>query len=251
MPATVSIVIPTLNEAANLPHVLPRIPKLPEISEVILVDGHSTDGTVEVARELLPDIRVVNQPGKGKGNAIKAGARAATGDYFLVIDADGSMAPEEIGLYIEKAKQGYEFVKGSRYADGGRTEDETFDRGFMVRLTDLVANIMWQTRFEDMAYGMFLVDRRKFAAMEIRSDYFEVEWEILLKAARDKLRIARVPAVEAARIHGESHLTYRRDGWLIFKLVMLEGIKGTGAKVWRLLTGRPARRSRRPAGQRR
>ena len=68
MEIQVSVVIPALNEAANLPHVLPRIPQLPEIVEVVLVDGRSTDGTPEVARRLMPNIRVLYQDGRGKGN---------------------------------------------------------------------------------------------------------------------------------------------------------------------------------------
>src|SRR3954463_9581212 len=84
----VSVVIPALNEAENLPHVLPRLPA--GLHEVIVVDGHSTDGTIEVARRLRPDVRVVMQTGKGKGNALTAGFAAATGDIFVTLDADGS-----------------------------------------------------------------------------------------------------------------------------------------------------------------
>lgn len=226
MSIKVSIIIPTLNEAANLPIILPRIPQLPEIVELVLVDGESTDGTVEVARKLRPDIRIIGQDGKGKGNAITCGAKAATGEYFLVLDADGSHLPEEIPLYIEKAKEGFELIKGSRYMAGGTTFDESRDRGFLVRLSDLVANILWRTKFEDMAYGLFLIDRRKFLDLDVQANYFEVEWEILVKSYRHGLKITRVPAQEDARVHGESHLTYKRDGWLIFKLVMVEGMRG-------------------------
>ena len=92
----VSLLIPTLNEEKNLPQVLPRILPLPEIVEVILVDGSSCDNTVKVAQELMPQIKVVLEPGIGKGVAINSGARVAQGDYFLVLDADGSQLPEEI-----------------------------------------------------------------------------------------------------------------------------------------------------------
>jgi glycosyltransferase involved in cell wall biosynthesis len=74
----VSVVIPALNEAENLPHVFPRLPD--GLHEVIIVDGRSTDGTVEVARRLRPDVRIVKQDGKGKGNALAAGSAAATVD---------------------------------------------------------------------------------------------------------------------------------------------------------------------------
>ena len=84
----VSVVIPALNEAKNLPFVLPKLPAY--IDEVILVDGHSTDRTVEIARALVPQVRVVHQNGRGKGNALACGFAAASGDIIVMLDADGS-----------------------------------------------------------------------------------------------------------------------------------------------------------------
>src|SRR6058998_2153306 len=89
---TVSVVIPAMNEAENLPYVLPRIPAW--VHEVILVDGNSTDGTVEVARQLWAGIRIVRQQGRGKGAALRSGFAAATGDIIVMLDADGSTDPE-------------------------------------------------------------------------------------------------------------------------------------------------------------
>jgi GT2 family glycosyltransferase len=96
---TVSVIIPALNEARNLPHVLGRLPE--GIDEVILVDGRSTDDTVAVARRLRPDVRVVEQTRKGKGNALACGFDAATGDIIVMIDADGSTDPAEIPRFVD------------------------------------------------------------------------------------------------------------------------------------------------------
>lgn len=226
---SVSLLVPTLNEEKNLPHVLPRIPSLPEIVEVILVDGSSRDNTIRVAQELMPQMRVVTEPGKGKGEAINSGARAAQGDYFLVLDADGSQLPEEIPLYIEKARAGYDLVKGSRYMGGTHTEDETWDHGILVRISQFVANTLWRTHFTDICYGMFLIDRRKYLGLNIRAVRHDVEWELMAKAMRAGLRIVEVPAFEAQRIHGKSHLSITRDGWLIAKAVFREGFRRNGA----------------------
>ena len=91
---TVSIVIPAKNEARNLPHVLAGLPV--GRYEIILVDGESTDDTVEVVRRLRPDIKVIGQTRKGKGNALACGFAVATGDFIVMIDADGSTDPAEI-----------------------------------------------------------------------------------------------------------------------------------------------------------
>src|ERR1700726_3268525 len=94
----ISDVIPARNEAQNLAHVLPHIPSI--VSEVILVDGNSTDDTIAVARELLPSIHIVKQMGKGKGDALRAGFAVCTGDIIVTLDADGSADPKEIPCFV-------------------------------------------------------------------------------------------------------------------------------------------------------
>src|SRR5271154_4806690 len=121
--ASITVVIPTLDEAANLPHVLARIPAI--VDEVILVDGHSNDGTIEVARTILPDVRVVLQNGRGKGNALACGFAAASGDIIVMLDADASNDPAEIPRFVETLLAGSDFAKGSRFVDGGASNDIT------------------------------------------------------------------------------------------------------------------------------
>src|SRR3712207_2249590 len=99
---TVSVVIPALNEERNLPHVFAKLPA--DIDEVIVVDGGSVDRTVEVARELRPDVTIVQQTRKGKGNALACGFAACTGDIIVMIDADGSTDPGEIPQFIAALK---------------------------------------------------------------------------------------------------------------------------------------------------
>ena len=96
---TITVVIPTLNEAANLPHVLSRIPAI--VDELVLVDGHSDDDTIAVARAIRPDVRIVVQDRRGKGNALACGFAAARGDVIVMIDADGSNDPAEIPRFVE------------------------------------------------------------------------------------------------------------------------------------------------------
>lgn len=108
----ISVIIPTRNEAQNLRHVLPHIP--PMVNEVILVDGHSTDNTIAVARQLRPSIRIIKQAGRGKGDAIRAGIAVSTGDIIVMLDADGSADPGEIPRFVKALMSGHDFAKGSR-----------------------------------------------------------------------------------------------------------------------------------------
>ena len=104
---TITALICTLNEVESLPRVLPRIPNW--VDEVLLVDGHSTDNTVALARELRPDVRVVTQPGRGKGDALKYGVRKARGDIVVTLDADGETDPEDMLRFVEPLLNEYDF----------------------------------------------------------------------------------------------------------------------------------------------
>ena len=117
----VSVIVPTKNEAKNLAHVLPRIPAW--VGEIVLVDGYSTDNTVAVALSLIPSIRVVNQDRPGKGAALRCGIQAARGDIIVTLDADGSADPAEIPTFVGALLSGADFVKGSRFTQGGGTTD--------------------------------------------------------------------------------------------------------------------------------
>src|SRR5262249_7740088 len=119
----VSVVVPALNEARNLPHLFARMPV--GVHELILVDGHSVDDTLRVARELWPGVRVVMQTRTGKGNALACGFAAATGDVIAMIDADGSADPGEIPQFVQALVAGADFAKGTRFARGADSHDIT------------------------------------------------------------------------------------------------------------------------------
>ena len=110
---TVSIIIPAKNEADNLRQVLPQ---LRADHELILIDGNSVDGTIEVAQQLRPDVKIVHQTRKGKGNALACGFLAATGDILVMFDADGSADPHEVSRFVQTLVDGADFAKGSRFA---------------------------------------------------------------------------------------------------------------------------------------
>ncbi len=217
---SISVIIPTRNEAPNLQYVIPHLPAY--ISEVILVDGHSTDGTIAEAQRLLPDIRIVEQTGKGKGDAIKAGLACATGDIVVLLDADGSADPLEIPRFVNALLAGNDFAKGSRYLKGGGSRDITWIRSTgNLALTQLV-NLLFNAHFSDLCYGYNVFWKHCLDYVKIDSDGFEIETLINIRMHTAGLKLAEVPSVEYQRIHGASNLNAISDGWRILKLILQE-----------------------------
>jgi glycosyltransferase involved in cell wall biosynthesis len=216
----VSVIVPARNESKNLPYVLPRIPEW--VDEVILVDGHSTDATIAVAQELWPSIKVVHQEGKGKGDALRAGFAAATGDIIVMLDADGSTDPAEIPAYIGMLLAGADFAKGSRFHQGGGTSDmEGYRRLGNWGLTTLV-RILFGGNYQDLCYGYNAFWAHVLPRLNLQSDGFEIETEMNLRALRAGLRVAEVPSFESERVHGTSNLKTLPDGWRVLKKIVSE-----------------------------
>jgi glycosyltransferase involved in cell wall biosynthesis len=216
----VTAVIPAMNEAENLPHVLTRLPAI--VDEVILVDGHSVDDTVEVARRLRPDIRVVTQTARGKGNALACGFAVATGDIIVMLDADGSTDPAEIPLFVAKLREGADFVKGSRAMLGGGSEDLTVLRRAGNRFLTGTVNTLYGVSYTDLCYGYMAFWRRCLPDLNVDCSGFEVETLLTVRAAQADLEIAEVPSVERNRIYGESNLRPVRDGMRVMRTILSE-----------------------------
>lgn len=231
----VSVVIPALNEAANLPHVLSRVPSA--VSEVILVDGGSMDGTIDVARRVMPEVKVVSQNRKGKGNALACGFAVATGDIIVMIDADGSTEPGEIPLFVEALVEGADFAKGTRYSGGGGSEDISRVRSLGNMSLNALVNALFGTRFTDLCYGYnaFWRDCLDILSLDVETppsgdgsadrlwgDGFEIETLINIRFAAAGMRLREVPSYERRRIHGESNLHAVRDGIRIARTIATE-----------------------------
>jgi len=214
----VSVVIPTLNEAANLPHVFSRLPV--DLFEVVLVDGGSTDDTVDVARRLWPGVRVVGQTRRGKGNALLCGFAAARGDVIVMLDADGSADPAEIERYVEVLVAGADFAKGSRFLPGGGSSDITMVRRLGNWILSRAVNVLFRTRYTDLCYGYNAFWADTFPAVPDDCDGFEIETMINIRIAQAGLAVVEVASFEHERIHGESNLSAVRDGWRIFKVIV-------------------------------
>lgn len=209
-----------MNEALNLPHVLPRIPDW--VHEVIIVDGNSTDETVDTALALRDDVVVVHQTGKGKGDALAAGFAASTGEIIVTIDADGSMAGEEINLFVGALMSGADYVKGSRFMLGGGTDDMEIHRQLGNKAFVVMTRLAFGARFTDLCYGYNAFWRQHLDSLHPDADGFEIETLLNLRALKLGLRIAEVPSFEAPRINGTSNLRTWADGWRVLMTIFRE-----------------------------
>ena len=235
----VSLVVPARNEARNIGWVLERLPS--SIDEVVVVDGHSVDETVRVALAARPDVRVVAQPGLGKGDALREGFRSASGELIVMIDADGSMAPDEIPHFLHFLSRGYDVVKGSRFMIGGGSRDITrLRRAGNGALRGLV-NHLYRVPLTDLCYGYIAFRRDALEHLDLLSTGFEVETRLVVSALRAGLKVVEVPSVELPRRYGESRLRAVRDGTRVLRAIVRGhevGVSGRAVQLARRAAGR-------------
>ena len=230
----VSVVIPTLNEARNLPHVLGALP--PDIYEVIVVDGHSVDDTLALVRNLRPDARIVMQTRTGKGNALACGCMAATGDIIAMIDADGSNDASEIRNFVFALLDGADYAKGTRFAKGAGSEDITRLRALGNRMLTGIVNLLYGTKYTDLCYGFNVFWQRHISVLGfdvttilsadrsecLWGDGFEIETLINIRIAAAGLTVAEVPSFERSRLYGVSNLSAFSDGLRVLRTILNE-----------------------------
>jgi glycosyltransferase involved in cell wall biosynthesis len=257
----VTVVIPTLNEARNLPYVMGELP--PDVYEVIVVDGHSVDDTLAVARKLRPDARIVMQTRSGKGNALACGCAAATGDIIAMIDADGSTDAGEIPTFVSALLNGADFAKGTRFARGGGSEDITRLRALGNRVLTGLVNLLYRTSYTDLCYGFNAFWHSHLSVLGFDTadtfsaargeclwgDGFEIETLINIRVAAAGLTVTEVPSFEHSRIYGVSNLCAFSDGIRVIRTILYErfiasrhGRRLPGGRHSRGMSGIPAQR---------
>ncbi|MCD6310656.1 MAG: glycosyltransferase family 2 protein [Candidatus Eremiobacteraeota bacterium] len=223
----ISIIIPTLNEDKNLPFVFADILRVMDNSnypwfEIIVVDGGSSDRTVEVAERF--GARIIEHRG-GKGSALRRGWNEAKGDIIITMDADCSNVAEELLMLINGIKNGFDICMGSRFMEGGNSEDISLIRKIGNKFFVSMVNLFWKTNYTDLCYGYRSFHRDCIPRLKTRTNGFGIETEISILAAKNKLKVTEVPSFEKKRRHGKGKLRTIKDGFNILMTIIRELIR--------------------------
>jgi glycosyltransferase involved in cell wall biosynthesis len=220
---SITALICTLNEEENLPHMLPRIPDW--VDEVLLVDGHSTDNTVTVANRLRTDVRIVHQPGRGKGDALKYGIEQANGDIIVTLDADGTTDPEDMPRFVQPLLRGYDFVKGSRFAlsrPAGKPRHRIFGNWVIVT----TYNILYRTNYTDLCAGYNAFWKQSIARVDLSGWTNQEEPLLNARVRKAGLKVIEVGHHDKGRTSGETKQPSWRQGSGAIRTVIRERFRG-------------------------
>jgi glycosyltransferase involved in cell wall biosynthesis len=226
---SVSIIIPARNEKGNIFNAIERTPVFGSSREFIFVEGHSSDGTWEEmlrARAAFPGqrITVMKQTGKGKGNAVREGFAAASGDILMILDADLTTPPEDLPKFYQALRNNTgEFINGCRLVYPMEKE--------AMRLLNLVANKFFGWFFsyllgqplKDTLCGTKVLFAKDYEMIRKNQSYFGNfdpfgDFDLLFGASKLNFRITEIPVRYKERTYGSTQISRFRHGWLLMKM---------------------------------
>ena len=217
----VGIVIPAFNEEKNIGDVLSQLNSF-GYNNILVIDGISSDDTLQVAAQ--NGAKIVLQDGRGKGQAIRQVLQNdyLNADVLVLMDADGSMSPDEVPRFIEAIHNGADVVKGSRFLPGGGTYDMTRVRKFGNSVMTSLTNLFYSSNYTDICYGFVALNKNavKKLSPTLEANGFDIEAELFVKAQQLGLKVVEIPSVEYQRKNGESNLHSFRDGLKIFQKII-------------------------------
>ncbi|MEK6949932.1 MAG: glycosyltransferase family 2 protein [Nanoarchaeota archaeon] len=217
----VSVIAVCLNEAKSILKILDNIPK-GFVDEILVVDGHSTDRTFELVKNL--GYNIILQEGKGRGNAFRTGFKNVSGDLVVMLSTDGNERPADIKKLIDKINDGYDMVIATRFGLGN-SEDVTFIRNIGNYFFTKLCNIFGGINITDSMNGFRILRKESIKKMNLEADKFDIEAEITLKAGKLKLKVGEIPTIEDERQHSTSRLRTIRDGSIILKRILKEAFR--------------------------
>ncbi len=215
----ISIIIPTLNEEQNIRKMINGVKEVMRdySYEIIVVDKHSIDKTVNIAKSLKA--RIIYDD-KGKGSALIKGFNNANGRILISMDADLSHRPNELRLLVTGIESGYDMCTGSRFLTGGGTEDMPFIRKLGNKFFVGLVNLFYGSNFTDLCYGYRAFTKNATKRLHLSELGFGIETEMNIKATKAKLKILEIPSFEKKRRKGEAKLRTMDDGFIILKTIL-------------------------------
>ncbi len=230
-PLSCSVMIPCRNERGNIEPAVKRLPRFCDDLEIVFVEGHSQDGTweeIERVRDAYPDrqIRALKQPGKGKGDAMRAAYDAATKDVLVILDADLTVPPEDIPKFYNAivANQG-EFINGTRLVYAMEGEAMRFLNYLANRTFAAIFSYLLNQTFTDTLCGTKVLTRRTYDDIAANRHYFGDfdpfgDFDLIFGAAKLNRKVVEIPIRYADREYGETQISRFRHGWMLLKMVV-------------------------------
>lgn len=213
----VSLIIPAKNEVKSIGQTIKEVPE-GFVDEIIVADGHSTDGTPDLVKRL--GYRVIEQAGQGFGAAILSGIKQSTGDILIIMDADGSQNPADIPRLLEKIKEGYDIGWGSRFLPGGGSADNTLLRSFGNWFFTLLTKTLRGVSVHDILYLFAAFKREIFDKIKLESPGFELCIELPLRAHKAGFKFGEVACFERKRFADKTKVNDLMDGWKILLAIL-------------------------------
>jgi SAM-dependent methyltransferase len=234
--ATVSVIVPARNEAGNIEAAVTRTPVMGADTEIVFVEGHSRDTTwdeIERVVQAYPDRRIMRlrQPGVGKGDAVRAGFAAATGDILMILDADLTMPPEELPKFYDAVASGHaEFANGVRLVYPMDDEAMQFLNTIANKTFGIIFTWLLGQPVKDTLCGTKVLHRRHYQRIAANRDYFGDfdpfgDFDLLFGSARQQLKIADIPIRYRRRTYGSTNINRWRHGWLLLRMVFFAARK--------------------------
>ncbi len=227
---SVSVIVPTRNERGNVAAAVARIPKMGRRTEIIFVDGASTDGTVaEIERQIREqpsrNIRLIHQGGAlGKGDAVRKGFAAAQGDVLVIQDADLTAPPEDLPKFFRAWCEGKgEFINGSRLVYPPERQAMRFLNLLGNKFFGALFSWLLGQRFRDTLCGTKMLSRTHYEWIAAHRGFFSDfdpfgDFDLIFGAARQNLKIVEIPVRYQARTYGETNIRRFRHGWLLLRM---------------------------------
>lgn len=214
-----TLFVPTLNEIDGMKAIMPRVKKQ-WVDEILVLDGGSTDGTVEYAK--AQGYRVVMQKSRGITNAYREALKVAKGDYIVAFSPDGNSQPEAIPKLVRKIKEGYDMVIASRYARGAKSDDDDPVTAFGNFMFTKLINIAFGGNYTDTLVMLRAFKKDIVQKLDIDVPRAGLEPLLSIRCAKQKLKVAEIPASEPKRIGGARKMNPLLNGLDILRLIFAE-----------------------------